>query len=74
MVTHSGSDKSKRVVYHSHGVSTAGRGNGAGITGGGLRGPALGADGLLNHRGAPVLRWKPIDPSILKTGRPARGG
>src|SRR5260370_23110948 len=33
--------------------------------------PAHRADGLLTHRGAPVLRWRLIDPSILKTGRPA---
>src|SRR5712664_2018276 len=29
------------------------------------------ADGLITHRGAPVLRWRLMDPSILKTGRPA---
>src|SRR6516165_9936992 len=34
--------------------------------------PAQRADGLLTHRGAPVLRWRSFDPSILKTGRPAR--
>src|SRR5712664_4459861 len=28
-------------------------------------------DGLITHRGAPVLRWRLMDPSILKTGRPA---
>src|SRR5258708_9959449 len=28
------------------------------------------ADGLITHRGAPVLRWRLIDPSILKTERP----
>src|SRR5580700_888571 len=33
--------------------------------------PAQRADGLLAHRGAPVLRWRLVDPSILKTGRPA---
>ena len=32
--------------------------------------PAQRADGLLAHRGAPVLRWRLVDPSILKTGRP----
>jgi hypothetical protein len=32
--------------------------------------PAQRADGLLTHRGAPVLRWS-VDPLILKTGRPA---
>src|ERR1700754_3386958 len=30
--------------------------------------PAQRADGLLTHRGAPVLRWRLVDPSILKTG------
>src|SRR5947208_10131513 len=29
------------------------------------------ADGLITHRGAPVLRWRLMNPSILKTGRPA---
>src|ERR1700680_4209167 len=33
--------------------------------------PAQQADGFITHRGAPVLRWRLIDPSILKTGRPA---
>src|SRR3982074_950955 len=33
--------------------------------------PAQRADGLITHRGSPVLRWRLIDPSILKTGRPA---
>src|SRR5437879_7717568 len=33
--------------------------------------PAQRADGLLTHRGAPVLRWRLLNPSILKTGRPA---
>src|ERR1700737_3503937 len=33
--------------------------------------PAQRADGLITHRGAPVLRWRLLDPSILKTGRPA---
>ena len=28
-------------------------------------------DGLITHRGAPVLRWRWLNPSILKTGRPA---
>src|SRR5712664_3436049 len=32
--------------------------------------PAQRADGLITHRGAPVLRWRLIDPSILKTERP----
>src|SRR5271157_4871723 len=30
--------------------------------------PAQRADGLLVHRGLPVLRWRCIHPSILKTG------
>src|SRR6202045_5093129 len=30
--------------------------------------PAQRADGLLAHRGAPVLRWRFSHPSILKTG------
>src|ERR1700738_3153457 len=33
--------------------------------------PAQRADELLTHRGAPVLRWRLVDPSILKTERPA---
>src|SRR5438552_14221304 len=33
--------------------------------------PAQRADGLLTHRGAPVSRWRFLNPSILKTGRPA---
>src|SRR6202023_1991149 len=32
--------------------------------------PAQRADGLITHRGSPVLRWRLIDPSILKTERP----
>src|ERR1700687_2130308 len=33
--------------------------------------PAQRADGLLTHRGAPVLRWRFCNPLILKTGPPA---
>src|SRR6516165_966520 len=32
--------------------------------------PGQRTDGLLTHRGAPVLRWRFCNPLILKTGRP----
>jgi hypothetical protein len=35
--------------------------------------PAQRADGRLTHRGAPVLRWRLLDPSILKTSREYSG-